>query len=312
MRRPPRIVLTYPIHARAISEELSPHARVTIARTRAELLRSLRDADALITRVFDRVDEKLLDLAPKLRAVGNYGVGVDNIDLRACARRGVRVANTPDVLTRATAELTVALLFAAARRFPEGEALCRSGRFRGWQPDLLLGQELQGRRAVLVGKGRIGRETGRLFRALGLKVEWITRKDTPGMVQKKLKRAQVLSLHIPLTSETLGWLDESRLALLPPEAIVLNTTRGPVVDESALVRVLKERKIFAAGLDVFEKEPEIPLALRRLPNVVLSPHLGSATAEAREAMARLVISGVLSILGGKRPWNEVNPNETSC
>jgi glyoxylate reductase len=170
---------------------------------------------------------------------------------------------------------------------------------------MLLGLELKGRHAVLVGEGRIGKETEKLFRGIGLKTEWITRRDTSRSIQKKLARAQVLSLHVPLTPQTHHWLSRERIALLPPDAIVLNTTRGPVVDEKALTQALKKRTIFAAGLDVFEREPHIPRELRYLPNVVLLPHLGSATEEARRAMAHLVIHGILRLLGGKPAWNEV-------
>jgi lactate dehydrogenase-like 2-hydroxyacid dehydrogenase len=279
-----------------------------LARTRKQLLAAIAQADGLIPRVSDPVNEELLARAPRLKAVANYGVGIDNIDLAACARRGIRVTNTPDVLTRSCAELTLALLLAAARRFPEAEAMCRAGGFKragGWQPDMLLGQELQGRTAVLVGRGRIGRETGRLFQAIGLKVEWITPQTSDRDVQKKLARAQVLSLHVPLKPETHHWLDARKLRLLPPDAIVLNTTRGPVVEERALIRALRDRRIFAAGLDVYEREPEIPRALRRLSNVVLLPHLASATTQARAGMARLAVAGVLGILGGKHPPNEV-------
>lgn len=304
----PVVVLTYPIHREVIRKELAPHATVRIARSRRELERLVRDADGLITRFFDPVDENLLCLAPKLRAVGNFAVGIDNIDLAACRRRGIRVANTPGVLTRATAELTLALLLAAARRIPEGEAMCRTGRFEkagGWQPDMLLGLELKDRRAVLVGKGRIGRESARLFRGIGIKVDWITRRDSPASVSRKLRKAQILSLHVSLDSSSRHWLDAKKLALLPSDCIVLNTTRGPVIDERALIRALASRRIFAAGLDVYEREPHIPASLRKLPNVVLLPHLGSATDQARERMARLAVSGVLGILGGKAPPNEV-------
>lgn len=301
----PHVVITHPIHSEVIENELKPHARVTLARNRIELLSALRDADGLITLLSDPVNEEILSKAPRLKAVANYAVGINNIDLEACRKRGIRVTNTPKVLTRATAELNLALLLAAARRVPEGETLCRSGQFKGWAPDMLLGLELKGRRAVLVGKGRIGQETARLFQGIGLKVSWITRKDTEKTVRKKLAGAQVLSLHVPLTPETRHWLNAERLSCLPRDSIVLNTTRGPVVDEKALIECLRARRIFAAGLDVFENEPHIPPALRELPNVVLLPHLGSATEETRRAMARLAVSGVLGLLGGKRPWNEV-------
>jgi lactate dehydrogenase-like 2-hydroxyacid dehydrogenase len=294
-----------------IAHPLAPHLRkllpgkVTLATTPAALKRELAKADALVTLLTLRVDAKLLDQAPRLRVVGNIAVGVNNIDLAECARRGVKVVNTPRVLTRATAELTLALLLAAARRLPEGEALCRSGRFRGWAIDMLLGLELRGRHAVILGPGQIGRETARLFRALGISTEFISRRDTERQIATKLRRAQILSIHAPLTPETRHWLGARRLALLPRDAIVLNTARGPLVDEKALIRALKNRRVFAAGLDVYEHEPEIPRALRRLPNVVLLPHLGSATRETREAMARLAVTGVAQVLGGKRPWNLV-------
>ncbi len=305
----PTVVLTDPFIPEVIERELKPRAQVLIARDRKHLEKLIAGADALITRFSDRVDEALLAKAPRLRAIGNFAVGFDNIDFKACARRGIRVTNTPDVLTRATAELTLALLLACARRLPEGEALCRRGRFGGWDPRMLLGLELKGRRAVIVGRGRIGGETARLFRGIGLKVEFITREDSAAAVRTKLRRAQVLSLHVPLSAATRHWLDARKLALLPRDAIVLNTTRGPVVDEQALIRALsakpQSRRIFAAGLDVYEREPEIPAALRKLPNTVLLPHLGSATHEARTAMARLAVSGVLALLGGGRPSNEV-------
>jgi glyoxylate reductase len=225
--------------------------------------------------------------------------------LKACGAFGVRVVNTPHVLSRSTAELSLALLLAAARRFPEGEKLCRQGEFKGWTPQMLLGLELKNRNAVLVGRGRIGKETAKLYRALGIRITWITRFDSTTRINQKLRKAQILSLHFPLTSKTHHWLDHKRLKLLPRDCIVINTSRGSTIDEKALIQALKTRKIFAAGLDVFEKEPEIPASLRKLPNVVLLPHIGSATLEARAAMARLVIKGVLGILGGKHPPNEV-------
>lgn len=303
----PKIVLTYPIHPRVISQVLKPAGQVILAETPAKLSRALPQADALITLLTDRVDEKLLSRARRLRVVGNVAVGVNNIDLGACARRRIRVVNTPDVLTRATAELALTLLLSAARRVPEGERLCRSGRFKGWAPDLLLGHELHGRMAVLVGQGRIGKKAAQFFRALGVQVSFITRKDSDAQIARKLKQAQILSLHLPLTSETRHWLSARRIACLPRDAIVINTSRGPLVDEKALIRALKSKRIYAAGLDVYEHEPRIPPALRKLQNVVLLPHVGSATEETREAMARLAAEGVVGVLRGKLPWNLVKP-----
>jgi glyoxylate reductase len=300
-----KIVLSHPFLPEIMREELAPHARIVVAPTRARLLRAIRDADGLISRGIDPIDDAFLAHAPRLKAVANFAVGYNNIDLRACARRGIRVANTPGVLSRAVAELTLLLLLGAARRLHEGETMCRKNRFPGWDPRMLVGLQLAGRRALLVGRGSIGRETAKLFSAIGLKVEWVTRRDSDASIRKKLARAQILSFHCPLTPETHHWLNARRLALLPRDAIVLNTTRGPVIDEAALIRALKMRRIFAAGLDVFEHEPEIPAALRRLPNVVLLPHVGSATHEAREAMARLAARGVLALVQGRPCPNEV-------
>jgi glyoxylate reductase len=301
----PKVVLTYPIHKEVIERELRPFADIKIVSDPKKLPKALQNADGLITLLTQPVTQELLEHAPKLRVVGNMAIGVNNIDLKACARRGIQVVNTPDVLTRATAELAIALLFAAAKRIPEGEAMCRQGKFKGWKPDLLLGLELKDRKAVLVGQGRIGKETARMMRALGIQVSFITREDSSAQIQQKLRHAQILSLHTPLNDSTHHWLNEKRLALLPKDAIVINTTRGPVMDEKALIRALKRKEIFAAGLDVFEREPEIPKALRKLPNVVLLPHVGSATRETRAAMARLVIRGTLGILSGKRVPNTV-------
>jgi glyoxylate reductase len=240
-----------------MKRELGPHARYRVARTRKELENLIVKADGLISQVTDPIDEALLSRAPQLKVVGNFGVGFNNIDVNACRAKKIRIVNTPDVLTRATAEIAVALLFAAARRIPEGEKLCRSGRFKGWTPTLLLGHELFGRTAVLVGPGRIGKETAKILRGIGMKVVFISRADSASLVRSKLKSADVLSLHLPLNPSTQHWLDSRKLALLPSNCIVINTTRGAVVDEQALIRALQTRRIFSAGLDVFEFEPKI-------------------------------------------------------
>jgi glyoxylate reductase len=301
----PTVVLTDPFHPEVVQRDLKPHAQVLLASSRAGLLRLLPKADGLITRLSDKVDAALLARAPRLRVVGNFAVGFDNIDRAACHARSVRVVNTPGVLDRSTAELALALLLAAARRLPEGEALCRSGRFRGWAPRMLLGLELRGRRALIVGQGRIGGEVARLFAAVGLEVRSVGSRSTEAQIEAELSAAQVVSLHLPYSAATHHWLSKERLALLPPDAIVVNTARGPVVDEAALIAALRARRIFAAGLDVFEREPKVPLGLRRLRSAVLLPHLGSATTQAREAMAGAVISGVLAVLRGETPPNEV-------
>jgi glyoxylate reductase len=303
----PLILLTHPFFPELVKHELAPHARVQVVRTRKALEQAISKASGLITRFGDPVDEKLLARAHELKAIANVAVGTDNIDFAACRKRGIRVANTPDVLTRATAELTLALLLACARRIPEGEKLCRrQGAFKGWAPDMLLGLELKGRHAVLVGRGRIGSETERLFKGIGLTTEWITRQSPASDIKTKLRRAQILSLHVPMSPATHHWLDAAKLKLLPNDAIVINTARGPVIEERALIRTLQSKAIHSAGLDVFEHEPVIPAALRKLENVVLLPHLGSATQSAREGMARLAFRGVVALLNGQNPPNEVS------
>ena len=305
MTKLPTVVMTYNIFPEIVHSKLKPNAKVVIAKTRSELKKALIRADALISLLSDSIDKELLDYGRNLRVVGNYAVGVDNIDLRECRKRGIAVVNTPGVLTRATAELALTLLLAVARRVPEGEKLCRNNLFKGWKPDLSLGQELKNRHALIVGKGRIGKETAKLFKAIGLRVDWITKADGRKQTALKLRKTQILSLHVPLTKNTKHWLDKQKISLLPKDAIVINTSRGSVIDEKALIAALESRKIFGAGLDVFENEPVIPLRLRRLKNVVLLPHIGSATFKTRKAMADLVICGILSVLRGKRPLNLV-------
>jgi len=278
---------------RPFSKKIRPRTQYVPYRSTRQFEKALRETDALIVLLNHPITARHLAQAPRLKVLGTYSVGMNHIDLDACRAKKISVVNTPDVLTRATAELALTLLLSVARRIPEGEALCRNDRFRGWAPDLLLGLELQGRHAVLVGEGRIGQETAKLFQALGLTTEFITRKTPATEIRRKLKRAQVLSLHCPPTPDTHHWLNEQRLRLLPPDAMVINTARGEVIDEQALISCLKARRIFGAGLDVYEQEPKIPRSLRILPNVVLAPHLGSATSHTRTEMRRLVFEGVI-------------------
>lgn len=273
----------------------------------------LSDADALVCLLLDRIDDAVLARAPKLRVIANCAVGYDNIDIAAATRRGIAVTNTPDVLTVATAELTLALMFAAARRLPEGEALVRSGRWPGWRLDQLIGQPIAGRTLGIVGMGRIGRAVAERGAALGMHVVYSGRRDVTTAfparrvpVDELFAVADVLSLHCPLTPETQKLVNAERLARMKPTAIVINTARGPIVDDEALADALEAGRLFAAGLDVFDGEPEIHPRLLAAPRVVLAPHLGSATTEARTQMAQLCADGVLAVLGGTRPDNLVN------
>jgi glyoxylate reductase len=276
--------------------------------SREELLRRAAGRDGLMTMLTDRIDDELLDAAgPGLRVVANFAVGFDNVDVPACTRRGVIVSNTPDVLTRATAELTIALLLALVRRVAEGDRLVRRGEQWIWAPNMMLGHGLAGRVLGLVGHGRIGQEVARLAGAHGMRVLHATR--TSGLqLAELLATADVVSLHLPLSDETRHLIDERALGLMKPTAVLVNTSRGPIVDEAALARALAEGRIAGAALDVFEREPEVAPALLALENVVLVPHLGSATLETREAMGMLCVEALLAVLlEGRVPANALNP-----
>jgi glyoxylate reductase len=282
------------------------------ASARAELLAGVAGCAGVVLMLTDRVDEELLDAAgPDLQVVANYAVGFDNVDLEAATRRGVLVANTPDVLTEATAELTIALLLDVARRVSEGDRIVRSGARWEWSPTFMLGRTLRGRTLGIVGLGRIGREVARLGSALGMEIVFTRGKGPPFEsveLPDLLARSHVVSLHCPLTPETHHLISAAELAAMRPDAILVNTSRGPVVDEEALAEALAAGEIAGAGLDVYEHEPEVPEALRALPNVVLAPHLGSATEETRTAMGMLCVEALRAVLLERRkPPNALNP-----
>lgn len=272
----------------------------------ASLARELATADALVPLLTERVDAAVLDAAPRLRIVANYAVGFDNIDVAAATARGVCVANTPDVLTEATADLTFALILAAARRLGEGERLVRGGRWTGWAPDQLLGVDVHGRTLGLVGYGRIARAVARRAAGFAMEVLYTTRGG--GVALDELcARADVISVHCPLTPQTRGLFDAARLARLKPTAILVNTARGPIVDEAALAAALAAGRLAGAGLDVFAEEPAIHPALLACERVVLAPHIGSATTTARRRMVELCASAVRAVRSGEQPANLVNP-----
>lgn len=285
---------------------------------RAELLLAVAGCSALITTVADTVDEALLAAAgPSLRVVANFAVGTNNIDIAACTQRQVVVSNTPDVLTEATADLTFALLLAAARRLLEGAALVRSGRWQGWEPLQLLGLELHGQTIGIIGLGRIGQAVAKRALGFGMEVLYYSRTRNQAAesalgvryapLTELLASSDFVSLHTPLTTDTRHLLGEAELRLMKPSAVIINTARGPVVDEAALCRALQEGRLWGAGLDVFEHEPQLTPGLTELPNVVLAPHLGSATISARNSMARLCAEAVIAVLRGSRPKTLVNP-----
>ncbi|HKI58949.1 MAG TPA: D-glycerate dehydrogenase [Trueperaceae bacterium] len=286
---------------------------------REELLARVLGATAAITLLTDRVDDAFLDAAgDSLRIVANYAVGYDNVDVAACSRRGVAVANTPDVLTEATADHAFALLLAVARRLREGHALAASGRWSGWQPMQLLGRDVGGATLGIVGMGRIGGAVARRGLGFGMRVLYHNRhRDEAAEAELGVRHADldtllgesdVVSLHAPLTPETRHLIDADALGRMKPTAILVNTGRGPLVDEEALVDALASGRLWGAGLDVFEHEPSIHPGLRDLANVVLAPHTGSATDRARTGMARLCAEATVAVLAGRRASNLVNPD----
>jgi glyoxylate reductase len=279
----------------------------------------LREADALVCLLLDRIDARVLAGAPRLKVVANCAVGVDNIDFAAARAAGVTVTNTPDVLTEATAELAFALLLAAARRLGEGERLVRGGAWGGWALDQLLGVQLLGKTLGIVGFGRIGQAMARRARGFGMNVVYAQGGSiTPARgrdaafegarrveLDELFATADAISLHCPLTPETYHLVDARRLAQVKPTAVLVNTARGACVDDAALAAALTEGRLFGAALDVFEGEPRIAPALLAAPRLTLAPHIGSATTEARTAMAQLCADAVIAVLSGRRPANLV-------
>ncbi|HEX6455735.1 MAG TPA: D-glycerate dehydrogenase [Solirubrobacterales bacterium] len=290
-----------------------------LAIPRADLLELVGGADAILTLLHDRVDEELLEAAgPGLRCVANVAVGYDNVDVAAAARRGVVVTNTPGVLDDATADLTLALILAATRRLAEGDRLLRSGRPWSWGMFFMLGTDLRGKQLGIVGLGGIGRKVAELARAFGMEIAYHSRSPAPAEVvgrlgaermplDRLLASSDVVSLHCPLTPETHHLIGAAELEAMKPSAVLVNAARGPVVDERALAAALAAGTIAAAALDVYEHEPRVEPGLLELDNVVLAPHLGSATIETRTAMAELAARNAISVLRGQGPLTPVTP-----
>jgi glyoxylate reductase len=283
----------------------------------AETVRELvPGAVAIIADPTVPVDAELLDAAgPGLRMVANFAVGVDNIDLDACSERGVMVTNTPDVLTNATAELALALTLAAARFLPEAERDLRAGRWTGWDPTAHLGLELSGATVGVGGLGRIGTRYAELLRGFGVELLYTARSAKPDAeadlgarrvaLEELLGSADVISLHAPASSDTRHLIGKESLRLVQPHAVLINTSRGALVDLDAVAAALREGRLGAAGLDVYEGEPAVPPSILEAPRVALTPHIGSATVRARDGMARTVAENVIAVLEGRDPPNPV-------
>lgn len=284
---------------------------------REEVLRRVKDKEGLICLLTEKVDDALLQAAPKLRIAANVAVGFDNIDVAACTKRGVAATNTPGVLDETTADFAWMLLMAVARRLGEGDALARSGNWKGWDLDQLVGTDVWGKTLGIVGFGRIGRAVARRASGFQMKVIYTDAVRATAEVERDLRaeyrdmnallaEADFISLHTPLLPETRGLFNSAKFQRMKQTAFLINTSRGPVVEEAALVDALESGKIAGAALDVFEKEPAIHPGLRRS-NVVLAPHLASASLETRTKMACMAADNVVALLQGRRPANILNP-----
>ncbi|MCL6494246.1 MAG: D-glycerate dehydrogenase [Ignavibacterium sp.] len=295
--------------------EVEVHSKEKLI-SKTELINKVRQVDAVITLLTDKIDREVIDAMQRCKIIANYAVGFNNIDIDYAKRKGIIVTNTPDVLTDSTADLTMALVLACLRRFNEGEKMMRSNKFKGWRPKLLLGYELKNKIFGIVGMGRIGFAVAKRAFAFGCKIVYYSnhRNDEAEKLfnakrislRTLMKNSDIISLHVPLTSKTKNLLNAELLSLIKPSSVLINTARGEVIDEKYLISLLKQKKIFAAGFDVYENEPNINPELLKLWNAVLLPHLGSATHEARNKMSELAAKNVIAVLSGKKPLTPVN------
>jgi len=318
----PRVFLTRNLPP-AVMDRLAHETELTVhtaaqSPTHAELIAGAQGCDTLLSTILDRVDAAFFAACPRLKVVANFGVGYNHVDVAAATARRIPVTNTPGVLTDSTADLAFGLILATARRFSEGDTMVRSGAWTGWEPLQLLGTDVTGATLGLIGLGRIGQAVARRARGFALRVRyWNRTRLTPaaerdlgveyGERDAVLAEADIVSLHVAYAPETHHLINAAALARMKPTAILVNTTRGLVVDEAALVAALRDRRIAAAGLDVFEREPQLAPGLAALPNCVLLPHLGSSTIGTRTKMGMLAVDNLLAVCRGERPRDCVNP-----
>jgi len=292
------------------ADEVMPHVRI---------IDSIADKQGLVCLLTDNIDSRVINRASSLRIIANYAVGFNNIDVAAATRKGIPVTNTPEVLTETTADLVMGLLLSVARRIVEADNYLRSGRFKGWAPELLLGSDVHGKILGVIGMGRIGQAVARRAQGFDLKIIYHDTKRLPVHVERKygvvfvgfealLTDSDFVSIHAPLNKETYHLISTNELAKMKNTAFLINAARGPIIDEHALVRALKIGEIAGCALDVYENEPAVASALLRMPNVVLVPHIGSASIEARTRMALMVVDNLVAVLQNNvRPPNVVNP-----
>ncbi len=272
------------------------------------LKKEVRDVDGVISLLTDKFDKEIIDSMKQCRIIANYAVGYNNIDVTYANNKGITITNTPDVLTDSTADLAMTLVLACSRRLVEGEVMMRKNKFKGWQPQLLRGIELREKTFGIIGAGRIGTAVAKRAAGFGVNILYYDGKENQEIdsiggkkvsLNNLLKRSDIISLHLPLTESTFHLLDKDRLSLMKGTAVFINTARGEIVEEKELIRMLQQKRLFAAGFDVYENEPKINPDLLKLDNVILLPHLGSATFEARDEMAKLAAGNVISVLNGK-------------
>lgn len=282
----------------------------------AELLERIKYADGLLCLLTDKIDKEVIEIAKNLKVISNYAVGFDNIDVKKATEKNIIVTNTPGVLTDATADLTIALTLSLVRRIPEADRFVREGKFIGWSPTLLIGGDLKGKNFAVLGAGRIGREVANRAKGFYMNILYHSRRRKPDFEKKYhaefkeldelLKIADILSIHLPLTEQTHHIINSDRLKMLKSSSYIVNTSRGAVIDEKALITTLENRSIAGAALDVFEYEPEVSIKMKTLSNVVLAPHIGSASKSAREKMAEMAVVNLIKALKGEIPKNTVN------
>lgn len=278
--------------------------------SRPRLLWAAAGAVGLLTLLTERIDAEVMDRCPELRVISQCATGVDNIDLEEARRRGIAVCNTPGVLTETCADFTWALMLALSRRLLEGDRMLRGGGFEGWGPLMLLGSDLHGATLGIVGMGQIGQAVARRAQGFGMEVLYWSRSEAPigtrcQKLEELLERSDVVTLHLPLQETTHHLIDDERLRLMKPEALLVNTSRGPVVDEAALARALKERRLAGAALDVFEQEPKVHPELLACENALLTPHIASASLATRERMAGMAVDNLIAVLENRQPAHRV-------
>jgi len=284
--------------------------------TKEEIMEGVKDKDALLCLLTDKIDAEIMDAGNRLKVISNYAVGFDNIDVEEATKRGIAVTNTPGVLTETTADLTWALMLAVARRIVEADGFIRAGKWRGWAPMQFLGTDVHGKTLGIVGLGRIGAAVAKRAVGFNMKTVYYDARRNEGLekelgikyapLDELLKISDFVTIHVPLLPTTHHLIGERELGLMKPTAYLINTSRGQVIDERALIKALKGRKIAGAALDVFEREPEVPKELIEMSNVVLTPHIGSASVETRTKMAMMAVENLLSVLRGEIPKNLVN------